>query len=100
MRTIAVAAAMILLLTAHANSQNLNMLGGLGDKRPLSRKRWRSKRPPMRRTNRRSEKYPPKNPPIRGELCVTPPHQRTVRDRFTVNVARRCRACAVGPCAR
>jgi len=36
MRTITVAAAMILLLTAHANSQNLNMLGGLGDKRPLS----------------------------------------------------------------
>jgi hypothetical protein len=36
MRTIAVAAAMILLLTAHATSQNLNMLGGLGDKRPLS----------------------------------------------------------------
>ena len=38
MRTIAVAAAMILLLTAHATSQNLNMLGGLGDKRPLSAK--------------------------------------------------------------
>ena len=36
MRTITVAAAMTLLLTAHANSQNLNMLGGLGDKRPLS----------------------------------------------------------------
>ena len=36
MRTIT-AAAMILLLTAHANSQNLNMLGGgLGDKRPLT----------------------------------------------------------------
>ena len=35
-RTITVAAAMILLLTAHANSQNLNMLGGLGDKRPLT----------------------------------------------------------------
>ena len=36
MRTIAVAAAMILLLTAHATSQTLNMLGGLGEKRPLS----------------------------------------------------------------
>ena len=36
MRTITIAAAMILLLTAHASSQNLNMLGGLGDKRPLS----------------------------------------------------------------
>jgi hypothetical protein len=36
MRTITVAPAMILLLTAHATSQNLNMLGGLGDKRPLS----------------------------------------------------------------
>ena len=30
MRTITVAAAMTLLLTAHANSQNLNMLGGFG----------------------------------------------------------------------
>ena len=36
MRTITVAATMILLLTAYANSQDLNMLGGLGDKRPLS----------------------------------------------------------------
>lgn len=36
MRTITIAGAMILLLTAHASSQNLNMLGGLGDKRPLS----------------------------------------------------------------
>lgn len=36
MRSITVAATLILLLTAHANSQNLNMLGGLGDKRPLS----------------------------------------------------------------
>jgi hypothetical protein len=35
MRTITVAATMILMLTSHANSQqNLNMLGGLGDKRP------------------------------------------------------------------
>jgi hypothetical protein len=36
MRTITLAAAMILLLTAYANAQNLNMLGGLGDKRPVS----------------------------------------------------------------
>ena len=36
MRTMTVAATMILLLTAYANSQDLNMLGGLGDKRPLS----------------------------------------------------------------
>jgi hypothetical protein len=36
MRTFTVAATLILLLTAHANSQNLNMLGGLGDKRPLT----------------------------------------------------------------
>jgi hypothetical protein len=31
-----VAATMILLLTAYANSQDLNMLRGLDDKRPLS----------------------------------------------------------------
>ena len=79
MRTVTIAAAMILLLTAHASSQNLNMLGGLGDKRPLSAKRWRSKRPRTRPTNRRSEKYPTKNPPIRGEPCVTPLHPRTVK---------------------
>ena len=36
MKAITIAAAMILLLTAHAGSQNLNMMGGLGDKRPLS----------------------------------------------------------------
>jgi hypothetical protein len=36
MRTITVAAAMIVVLTAHANSQNLNMLGGLGDKHRLT----------------------------------------------------------------
>jgi hypothetical protein len=35
MRTITVAATMILMLTSYANSQpNLNMLGGSGDKRP------------------------------------------------------------------
>jgi hypothetical protein len=79
MRTITVAAAMILLLTAHANSQNLNMLGGLGDKRPLSGKRRRSKRLPMKPTKQRSEKYPTKNPPIRGALCVTPLQPRTVK---------------------
>jgi hypothetical protein len=36
MRTMTVAATMILLLTAYANSQDLNMLRGLDDKRPLS----------------------------------------------------------------
>lgn len=36
MRTMTVAATMILLLTAYANSQDLNMLHGLDDKRPLS----------------------------------------------------------------
>jgi hypothetical protein len=37
MRVITVAAATILLLMAYANAQNnLNMLGGLGDKRPLT----------------------------------------------------------------
>ena len=34
MRSITIAAAIILLLTAHANSQNLNMLGGSG--RPVT----------------------------------------------------------------
>jgi hypothetical protein len=34
MRTVTVAATIVLLLTAHANSQNLNMLGGTG--RPVT----------------------------------------------------------------
>jgi hypothetical protein len=80
MRTITVAAAMIVVLTAHANSQNLNMLGGLGDKHRLTAEE-------VAKQKAADEAYKSavgKNPTIRGELCVTPPHQRTVRDRFTV----------------
>ena len=70
MRTIMVAAAMTLLLTAHANSQNLNCPVVSVTSVLYPRKRWRSKRRPMKPTKRRSEKYPTKNPPIRGGLCA------------------------------
>ena len=79
MRTIAVAAAMILLLTAHAASRNLNMLGGLGDKRPLSAEEVAKQKAADKAYKSAVGKIPIRNPPIRGELCVAPLRRRTVR---------------------
>jgi len=71
---------MILLLTAHASSQNLNMLGGLGDKRPLSAEEAAKQKAADEAYKAAVGKIPDqKNPLIRGEPCVTPLHPRTVK---------------------
>ena len=73
MRTMTVAATMILLLTVYANSQDLNMLRGLDDKRPLTAEEVAKQKAADEAYKAAIGKIPAKNLP---DKCVTPDHQR------------------------